>query len=137
MFFCSENPAKPLRDIIDRVKMRDVDFMVEGNNQVLFSVGADVGDVKKLGPLRYDMMYELKYLLAFPIIDSTQSHLLLEACALSNTTLLLMSLAFPSYDRYTINSVIAEGPRDALVQLQSCQLYEKSHLKRPTVDERP
>jgi len=50
--------------------MRDVDFMVEGNNQVLFSRGADLGDVKKLGPLRFDMMYELKYLLACPIIDS-------------------------------------------------------------------
>ena len=44
--------------------------MVEGNNQVLFSLGADSGDVKKLGPLRFDVMHDLKYLLAFPIIDS-------------------------------------------------------------------
>ena len=69
-----------MREIIDRVKMRDVDFMVEGNNQVLFSLGADSGDVKKLGPLRYDMIYDLKYLLACPIIDSKldSSGLLLE-----------------------------------------------------------
>jgi len=50
--------------------MRDVDFMVEGNNQVLFSRGADRGGKASLGPLRFDMMHELKYLLAYPIIDS-------------------------------------------------------------------
>jgi len=65
-----ESSAKPLRDVIERVKMRDVDFVVEGNNQVSFSVGADLGDKKELGPLRFDMMYDLKYLLAYPIIDS-------------------------------------------------------------------
>jgi len=50
--------------------MRDVDFMVEGNSEVMFSLGADLGDKKELGPLRFDMMYDLKYLLAYPIIDS-------------------------------------------------------------------
>jgi len=50
--------------------MRDVDFVVEGNNQVSFSIGADMGDKKQLGPLRYDQMYDLKYLVAYPIIDS-------------------------------------------------------------------
>jgi len=50
--------------------MRDVDFVVEGNSQVLFSLGADLGDKKELGPLRFEMMHELKYLLAFPIVDS-------------------------------------------------------------------
>ena len=68
--FLSETLAKSLRDILERVKMRDVDFVVEGNNQVSFSVGADLGDKKELGPLRFDMMYDLKYLLAYPIIDS-------------------------------------------------------------------
>ena len=66
----SESSARPLCDIMYRVKLRDVDFMVEGNSQVLFSRGADLGDVKKLGPLRFDSMYDLKYLLACPIIDS-------------------------------------------------------------------
>ena len=50
--------------------MRDVDFLVEGNNQVSFSLGADMGEMKELGPLRFDMMYDLKYLVACPIIDS-------------------------------------------------------------------
>jgi len=66
----TESSARPLRDIIERVKKRDVDFMVEGNNQVSFSLGADLGDKKELGLLRFDMMYDLKYLLAFPILDS-------------------------------------------------------------------
>jgi len=70
----SESSAKPLRDILERVKMRDVDFMVEGNNQVSFSVGADMGEMKELGPLRYDMMYDLKYLVACPVIDSKSFH---------------------------------------------------------------
>jgi len=59
--------------------MRDVDFMVEGNNQVSFSLGADMGEMKELGPLRFDMMYDLKYLVACPIIDSKSFTLLLQA----------------------------------------------------------
>jgi len=54
--------------------MRDVDFMVEGNRQVSFSLGADFSDKKELGPLRFDMIYDLKYLLAYPIIDSKKPH---------------------------------------------------------------
>lgn len=50
--------------------MRDVDFVVEGNSQISFSVGADLGDNKELGPLRFDTMHDLKYLLAYPIMDS-------------------------------------------------------------------
>jgi len=76
MLFVSESSAKPLCDILERVKMRDVDFMVEGNNQVSFCLGADMGEMKELGLLRYDMMHDLKYLVACPIIDSTSFHLL-------------------------------------------------------------
>lgn len=43
--------------------------MSEGDVPVSFSIGADSTDKKELGRLRFDMMYDLKYLLAYPIID--------------------------------------------------------------------
>lgn len=63
-------PAKPMKEIVSTLKKRrELDFIAEGNVPVTFSVGADSTDKKELGRLRFDMMHDLKYLMAYPVID--------------------------------------------------------------------